>query len=85
MTLKRGKIKDYWYDVLCCLVSDDLSTDPPQLPPDPPHVLLKDPTPSPPLVTPLQSSRTMGSLVLEGSRDRARERGGGGSLIRTGR
>lgn len=79
MTLKRGKIKDYWYGVLCCLLGDGPSTDPLQLPPNP-HVPLKDPP-----VPPLQSSRTIGSLVLEESRGMARERGGGGSLIRTRR
>lgn len=79
MTLKRRKIKDYWYGILLCLLSDGLSTDPPQLPPDP-RVLFKDPG-----VPPSQSSRTMGSLVLEGSRGMARERGGSGSLIRTRR
>lgn len=42
MTLKRGKIKDYWYGILCRLLSDGLSTDPPQLKPDP-CVLLTDP------------------------------------------
>lgn len=69
MTLKRGEIKDYWYGALC-----RVSTDPPLIPPDP-HVLFRDVP---------QSSRTMGSLVLEGSRGMARERGGGGgNLIRT--
>lgn len=79
MTLKRGKINDYWYGKLCCLLIDGLSTDPPQVSTDP-HVLLKDPHSYPP-----QSSRTMGSLVLEGSRGMARERGGSGILIRTRR
>lgn len=79
MTLKRGKIKDYWYGKLCCLLTDSQSTDPLQVPTNP-HVLLKDTHNSPP-----QSSRTMGSLVLEGSRGMARERGGSGILIRTRR
>lgn len=80
MTLKRGKRKDYWYGVLCCLLSGGLSTDLTQLPPTPPC-----PAERPCVALRLQSSRTMGSLVLEGSRGMARERGGGGSLIRTRR
>lgn len=81
--MKRRERKDYRYGKLLCLLAEGLSTD--SLTPPPPR------PPSPIPVSPAktacvpQSSRTMGSLVLEGSRGMGRERGASGSLILTRR
>lgn len=65
---------------MCRSLSDGLSADPAH--PTETRSLCPDDRP---FIPALQSSRTMGSLVLEESRGMARERGGSGSLIRTRR